>query len=532
MEYKSLDVADYESLMDRYHINSLLAKVVSSLQYNPDELDSFFNPRHYGLLKHDSFEEFNKVINDIIDNDRGVFVFGDYDCDGICATSIMVSLLNKLKIRNGYYIPNRFTEGYGLNLSRLKQAHEKGYEVLITVDNGVAANDALKWARDNGMTTIVTDHHVINERVEADVLCHPSLLPPDYRHLCGAGLAYCLADYLSLADEKLKVLAMIATIADVMELKGFNLQLVREGLQLIRQHRFPHLEMLLEEDVSHVDETDVSFKIAPRINSAGRMADIANPNNVVSFLLTDSMLEASHLAVQINQVNSIRKNLTSQQYLLVRQSYDPADDFLIVYLEGLHEGIVGSLASRLSSETNKPCIIFTSAAGLLKGSGRGIDGLDLEQLLNGFRDRSVAFGGHKGACGITIAAERLPDLRDYIKSNYKVRQASKNVVEVGLNELSRENLEELFSYKPFGQGRKLPLFKLTAGPLNDLRKLKNEQQLKWQLTDFLSVLSFSDNEGYDSYLGCGKLHFIGEIRENRFRDRISYVMYPEEIRKL
>ena len=219
MKYRKIDTDRYTELMSRYHIGSLLAKVVSTYDYSEEELDSFFHAVNYQTYYHESLRQIAELLSEVRSENRRVFIYGDYDCDGICATSILVHCLNKLSIANGYYIPNRFTEGYGLNIERVKQARTKGYDVLITVDNGVSAHEALIWAKENGMTVVVTDHHLISETVECDILCHPSLFAKDYSYLCGAGVVYLLADYMGLTDNVIRVLAMLATIGDVMEVE-------------------------------------------------------------------------------------------------------------------------------------------------------------------------------------------------------------------------------------------------------------------------------------------------------------------------
>lgn len=530
MEYTCLDTSSYEDIMKRYHAGSLLARIVSTMGYSQDDLDSFFHAPFYERLQNDSLASMAAFLKNVKDTGEKAFVYGDYDCDGICATAIMVTVLERLGITNGYYIPNRFTEGYGLNLARVQQAHEKGYRVIITVDNGVSAHEALSWAREHGMKVAVTDHHLMEGDVECDVLCHPSLLPHDYQYMCGAGMAYLIADYLGLTDDRLTVLAMIATIGDVMELKGYNVQLVRQGLQLLNGSSSLNIEKLGQYSLP-VDETEIAFNVVPKINSVGRMADEANPNQVVRFLLSDSRSEITALAQQIVDLNVRRRELTRQQYLLVEEKLGD-EAFPVIYVEGLHEGVIGSMASRLTEEVHKPCLIFTGSGDLLKGSGRSIDGLNIMSVLEGFRDRTEALGGHAQACGISIKPERLEELKEYLKENYDTRPETKGVLDVPLSELTRDNLEEVFRYRPYGQGRKIPLLRIRMPNIYEYRQLKNDHQLKWTLDSDLSVLSFSNNDGYQYYCDADMLEFVGSLRENRFRGSVSYTLYADEVKRV
>ena len=531
MKYRKINTDRYTELMSRYHIGSLLAKVVSSYDYSDDELDSFFSARSYPTYYHESLKQIAELFSKVRSENRKVFIYGDYDCDGICATSILVDCLNKLSITNGYYIPNRFTEGYGLNLERVKQAKEKGYDVLMTVDNGVSAHEALRWAKENGMTVVVTDHHLISEEVECDILCHPSLFDKDYSYLCGAGVVYLLADYMGLTDNRIKVLAMLATIGDVMELKGFNVSLVKEGLRIVNEHGYRNLEALGYDFNYPIDENDISYKIVPRINAVGRMADIANPNQVVRFLLCDNEKDISALASQINEVNKTRQSLSRQQYETVRNECDENDQFLVVYHEGLHEGLIGLIASRICDELRRPIIVFTDSEGVLKGSGRSLPDLDIMELLEPFRAQTLKIGGHKQACGITIERDKLNELREYLNSHVNIEdsEAYKDYIEVNALDLTKENLNELFAHKPFGQSRLMPLISYKLNDIISFNYQKNNKNyLKWQCKCQLSVLSFSNNEGYDSYLGK-TVTVYGKLRENIFNGNTYYNLMCDDI---
>lgn len=465
MQYKVIDTGNYRQIMDKYHVGSLLAKIVSSFNYTEEELVSFFVPEKYGTYCHESFERIKEIMQEAKEKGLKVFVFGDYDCDGICATALMVRLLEMLGIENGYYIPNRFTEGYGLNVTRVMQASQKGYDVLITVDNGVSAYEALNYAGNAGMKVIVTDHHVISEEVNCDILCHPQLFADDYRYMCGTGVIYLLADYLGLADAWMKELAMIATIGDVMELKGFNVQLVREGLKLFNEHAVKCIDVMGGSLKYPCDETDMAFRIVPALNSIGRLADRANPNQAVRFLLTDDIREIQVLAQQIRNLNEQRKAMTSAQYELVRSLYKESEDFAVICDESLHEGITGILAGKLCDEMKKPCIVFTQSGELLKGSGRSIPSVDIFKTVSGFADRCVALGGHPQACGITIEKSRYDEFISYLKDNYHGSEyvPVKECIELNYQDLTRENIDEVFRYSPYGQGRKIPVLRLADG---------------------------------------------------------------------
>ncbi len=528
MNYIKTDISNYQELMETYSINSLLAKILSAMRYDEQDIASFFNPLKVFDLDEKVFEPIKKCLKAVKRENKKVFIFGDYDCDGICGTAIVKKILDKMEIENGFYIPNRLEEGYGLSLEKLKLAYEKGYEVLITVDNGISSSDALQFAKEKGMISIITDHHIITQNVDSDYILHPTLLTEDYKYLCGSGLVYLLACYLGLADHSLAVLAMIATIADVMVLKGANVKIVKDGLTYLNDGLYKNV-LLLDKFYFPVNEENVAFKIVPKINAVGRMADIANVNNVVKFLLSENDQEIRNLATQIIQVNQTRLQLTKKQNELVRQEIDTSNNFNLIYLPELHEGLLGLIATRIADKTKKVTFIMTDALNQIKGSGRSNGSVDILGMLEDFRVNTVALGGHRQACGITIEKDMLQTFYQYLEEKliHYDNEVTEEYIEVSAKDLSIENMEELFSYRPFGQGRKLPLLKVAVEDIIDYSFLRNKNQLKWKCKD-LEFISF-DNKGYDYYINHERIEVYGYLQENVYLGNITYQILVKEI---
>lgn len=533
MEYRELDTTGFETIMNAYHTGSLMARIAVSFGYSDRELDLFFHPRHYDRFAPEGFRQAAQLLQQAKANGQKVFVYGDYDCDGVTATAIMIRALRRLGIACGYYIPNRFAEGYGLKLNRLRQAREKGYDVLITVDNGVSAQPELQWAGDNGMVRIVTDHHRISGPVPCEVLLHPDQFPEDYSCLSGAGIVYLLSVYLGTAEPRDEVMAMTAAISDVMESKGYNVQLVREGLQAFQEHACPALEMLADHLNQPADEDDIAFRIVPKINAVGRLADRANPNAVARYLLSDDPAERNRLCTQINEVNAERRQLTEEQYRRVKEACRADETFAVVALPGLHQGLTGLLAGRLTGETGRPSLVFTASQGQWIGSGRSVPGLDLMALLNGFGEQCEALGGHAQACGITLKQEKLDALRAYLAGHYHpAAPPARECLSLTAADLDPQALREVFSYRPYGQGRRLPWFRVPLTGVSDYRSLKTDHQLKWTLAvpgGSFTVLSFSGNQGYDAYRDGRARWAVGTLRQETFRGQTDYSLVAEQI---
>lgn len=532
MHYIKNEDKTYLRLQSEYSIGSLLAKVLASFNYSSDDMVFFFCEKKEIDTSFPVLKQIADRLYDIRNRKLKVFVYGDYDVDGISATAIMVKILNSLQIQNGYYIPNRLTEGYGLNMGRLSQAIEKGYDVLITVDNGVSAFEQLDYANEKGMQVIVIDHHQMSDVVNCDILLHNELLEKDYSYLSAGGLVYLLAEKMKVADDGIRVLAMLALIGDVMELKGINPFIIRQGLDIVNRGGYYNISALCPNLNLPVNEEDIGFRFTPVINAAGRLPDYLNPNNMVRYFLCDDKKQIDVFAAKCLAINDTRKQMTSEHIRLASQLMDDSRQYILVKSAQFHEGLVGIAAARLAEDSRKMAIVLSERDGVLKGSGRCRDNDDIMAVLDGFKEHFSHFGGHKQACGMSMGSEQFEPLKQYLDSYYvssRLEETSEYVM-LENEDLTRENLEELFRYRPFGQGRKLPLFALDSDRVCEYRMLKTDHQLKWTVFIngmYISILSF-ENEGYEYYINR-KLRFIGKLQENIFNGRKNFQIICENI---
>ncbi len=533
MKYSPIPTDGYQQIEQRYKLQPLPAKLLAAAFATEQDIASFlYAPSRPEFKPAPCLVQAAAVIEQSRREQQKVFIFGDYDCDGLSATAIMYRLVKALDMECGYYVPNRISEGYGLNLIRLKQAYDKGYRLLITVDNGVRAKEALTWAKEAGMTVIVTDHHLYDEPVECDALIHPDLLNEGQHDFCGAAVALCLAEYMNQADDKMRVLAMIATLGDVVALQQQNVAIVREGIRLLNQGCYPNLLAEPFKLKTPLSCSDVAFRLVPRLNAAGRLSDIANPNQIVRFLLAEDPAEIYQLAVQIEQLNSQRQRLTNQLLPALLDRIESGSSVVLLYQENLHEGLLGLLAGRICHLIGRPVIIMTESMGLIKGSGRSINTYDLSQNLQPFT-KFENFGGHKLACGLSLAKPNMAAFEEFVKTMPPVSQpAESGYVLIDPVDITEEGLKQLFSFEPFGQQRKLPLIGLASKSNYEYRMLRNSSQLKWtghgQDVAF-SIVSFGDNDGYQAYLNQNDLLFIGEFSLNNFNNRTYYNLQCEKI---
>ena len=380
-----------------------------------------------------------------------VFIGGDYDADGICSTAIMKDVLDRLGIACGYYIPDRFREGYGLNPATVDMVADKGYTLIITVDNGVKAHAAIAKAHERGLEILVTDHHQIDEEVKADLVVHPDYMEPEFATLSGAGVALQISRNLLGNLPFHTALAAVAAIGDVMPLWQESRRIVRQGLQAMRQGEAPALLSLLRSrDV--IDAEAVGFQIVPRLNSVGRMNDLSNVNTLVPFLLSHDPAVITAYKTQLENVNEARRSMSAKMTEQAEKLITD-DDILILYEESFHEGLNGLVAGRIAADYGRPCLVLSRSQDLIKGSGRSVPGFDMFGFFAEGFNELTAFGGHEQAVGLSFRQEDLELFRTHVREKAKgIRVEMKDtvvpVLPVRMSDISLAEIEALQQLEP------------------------------------------------------------------------------------
>ena len=396
------------ALIEKYQLSPIAAKLFSLRKINTDEkLDFWFNADENNLADPSLMHDLDKAverINQAIDNGEKITIYGDYDADGITATTILTDTLSILGADVYYFIPDRFKDGYGPNMQRYQDIVADGTKLIITVDNGVTGVDEVKYAQDHGVDVILTDHHTFQEQVPkpyALVHCNYPGQKYPFDDYCGAGVAYTICRKL-MEDPmpELLDLAMIGTIGDMVKVTGEGHIIVKRGLEMLNQTDRPGLRALIKNaglKMGSINETDVGFNIAPRLNAVGRLA---NANLAVELLLSDDEAEAEKIATKVEELNDERKELTSEVYqkclAQIKENSWQKSNTLVIYDPSFHEGVLGLVANKVVEKTHKPTIVLTkNHAGEIKGSGRSITGFNLFDALNPLKDSLFTkFGGH------------------------------------------------------------------------------------------------------------------------------------------
>lgn len=478
-------------LMQELGIHRLAADVLAHRGFtDSDRAAQFLNPQlaslHDPLLMRGMGAAVQRL-QQAIEREEPILLYGDYDVDGTTSIVILKKSLGFLNARAEFHVPHRLRDGYGMRAEVIEAAAAKGVKLIVSVDTGIRATEVVRQARELGIDVIVTDHHLPEaELPPALAVLNPNRPDCEYpeKNLCGAGVTFKLIQALfaasglsrdrqsRLLDSLLKMVA-IATIADIVPLTGENRVIVRRGLAGLRQVKNPGLRALI--DVSGLTEGvppsthQVGFRIAPRINAAGRMDSAMD---VINLFLTEDDERARQLASQLDVLNRERQEAEAEivQSILDRCQESPFDEdcAALVFAEpGWHLGVVGIVASRLVERFCRPVFVLSDAAegGLLSGSGRSIPAFHLLEALETMPDLFRKFGGHRQAAGLTIERKSVAEFRRRFDAYARTRLTPDDMrpqytvdADAAFPDLTEQAIDEVFSLAPFGFGNPTPLF--------------------------------------------------------------------------
>ena len=464
-------------------LSPLTAGVLAASSLSKDQIEEILNPG--ASLKTSHAACIQKAAERILkakEANEKVLIGGDYDCDGICATAIMKALLDALGIVNGYYIPDRFKEGYGLSEKTVCMAKERGYTLLITVDNGVKAHAALQMAKQLHMDTIVTDHHTIEEPVETDILVHPDFMEKEYRYLCGAGVAYELSRYMIGEKPLLTGLAAVASIGDVMPLWAQTRIIVRQGFAEINSGNVPSVKRMMRQEDRARQET-IAFQVVPKLNAVGRMQGVANVNTLVPFLLSQDPVQIAGYVAQLEKVNNHRKNISARMSETAEALLDESK-MPILYDDSFQEGICGLVAGRLCSRYHRPILVVSRHGDMIKGSGRSIPGFNLFTFFQEGFPELISFGGHAQAVGFTIKESDFLSFRGKCQKKMEsvdltCEPLPQQAIAVETAWLTIANVKDLDRLEPLPKEIQMPLFAIEKPTI--LRTFRSSKVMKYTI---------------------------------------------------
>jgi single-stranded-DNA-specific exonuclease len=442
----------------------------------------------------DSMELVVERVRAAIEDSRRITVHGDFDVDGVCSTALMVSTLRELGADCDWFIPSRVEDGYGLSAENVKRLAERGTSLLLTVDCGITSVAEVALARELGMEVIVTDHHQQAAELPDCPILHPEVSNYPFASLCGTAVAWKLACALREDDQDLDLVAL-ATVADVVPLVGENRALVRKGLAEIRRGQRVGLRALMAAakcQPEQLDETDLGFRLAPRINAAGRLyrADAG-----VELFLTEDEHRAEAIAAELNRANSERRATEREVGAAAESARRELPDNLreapgfVVAGQDWHPGVVGIVASRLVERHHCPVVVVSlDEEGNGRGSGRSIPGFDLLGSLEACAEHLEGFGGHRAAAGLQIRAENVPAFQEAFATHVRsvlgdedLRRTERVDAIVGGVGLGLELAEELKQLAPFGMGNPGVRLLVPSARVSDVRTMGEGKHARFSL---------------------------------------------------
>lgn len=558
--------ADFEAIGKKYQISPRLACLIRNRDVIGEEaVDRYLNGTisdlYDGMLMKDMDKAID-ILKEKILEDKKIRVIGDYDIDGVNATYILLEGLERLGADVDSDIPDRISDGYGLNRHLVERAYEAGVDTLITCDNGIAAADEIAYGKEMGMTVIVTDHHEVpfdehdgekRYRIPpADAVMDPK--QPDclypFKGLCGAAVAYKMMEALwesmgkdsADLDDLIENVA-IATIGDVMDLEDENRIFVKEGLQMLRRTKNPGLKALIEctgIDKNSLNSYHIGFVLGPCINASGRL-DTAK--RALELLRAGTQKEADILAGDLKALNDSRKDMTEEAVKQAEEQVETTtiskDKVLVVYLPDCHESLAGIVAGRIRENYYKPVFVLTDAEEGVKGSGRSIDGYHMYEELNKCKELLTKFGGHRLAAGLSLPKENVGKFREMLnkKCTLTEEEMKEKVtidMEMPFGCVTEGLVKELELLEPFGKGNTKPVFAARDVTLLGARILgKNRNVLKLQVQDVngcrIEAMLFHHA---DDFLGkleeqYGKTEVDALLKGRGRQIRISMTYYPD-----
>lgn len=530
--------ADYKRMSAKYGITELMSKLIVNRDIIDDEIiKSYIHPDFNNLHNPKQMKDIEKaveILKDKISTKKKIRIVGDYDVDGVISTYILYKALKKCNANVDYEIPDRIKDGYGININIIKIASEDDVDTILTCDNGISAIEPIKYAKELGMTVIVTDHHDIpfveNENgtrtfisSSADAIINPKQKECKYKfkQLCGAGVAFKLIEvlYEELGIDKkecykfIEFLA-IATVCDVVDLIDENRIFVKNGLEKINKTTNLGLQELITE-CEIGDKTlsvyHLGFIIGPCINASGRLA---SAKKGLKLLLSEDEEAATVLAKEVVNLNNERKDMTMQgvedAINIVETTEMINDKVFVIYMPNIHESLAGIIAGRIREKYNVPTFILTKAETGAKGSGRSIEEYNMFEELIKCKDLLGNFGGHPMAAGLSISEDNIDEFRKRLNENTTLKDEDlfkKVTIDSVLpfDSINYDLINELDKLEPFGKGNSKPLF--AEKNVNVLKAFvlgKNKNVLKLKLKTLLGKnidgIHFGDIEEFEKMI--------------------------------
>lgn len=555
--YENENEEEIEKLKKEFNLNSMLAGILVNRGVTLNSARKFLEPNRHDFYDPFLMPDMEKAVDRLlkaIEKKEKIIIFGDYDVDGITSITVLKSFLEDRGLKVDSYIPNRLSEGYGLNKEAIKKIASENYTLMVTVDCGITGIEEVDLANTLGMDTIITDHHEpieILPNAIAVVDCKRKDNKYPFRELAGVGVAFKVTQAISIRlnleeKEYLKYLDIVSigTISDIVPLVDENRVITLLGLKLVKVTKNIGLRAILKETgFNKIDSSTISFGVAPRLNACGRMGEADKGLNL---LLTKNQEEASTLSTQINDYNIKRqqeeKQIFEEAINQIKQGKLENEDAIILKGIGWHHGVIGIVASKITETYFKPSILVCDEGEEIgKGSGRSIPGFDLHNALMKCKDFLAGFGGHSMAVGVSV---KIDDFEKFKKEFLKIAKEENissiepilNIDEVlNIDEITKQMVESLSLLEPFGEANKMPIFALKNLKIDSIRSLTEGKHLKLILKSsnnyYVNAIGFNLGHLADDFKIGDKVDVAGSLEINSFNGVDSIQINLKDIMK-
>ena len=549
------DKEKIKELAMKANLSSLLVNILINRGITTvEEVELFLNPTrddfHEPFLMPDMEKAVDRILK-AIENNEKVIIYGDYDADGITSITVLKKFLKERGLDVSEYIPNRLSEGYGLNKNAINKIHEQNYTLMITVDCGISANEEIKYATELGIEVIVTDHHEPGEEIPRCVAVVDAKRKDNkypFNQLAGVGVVFKLIQAISNklnldAKEYLKYLDIVCvgTISDIVPLVDENRVIAKLGLKLIPMTKNIGLKTLVKSiGYKNIDSTSVSFGVTPRINACGRMG---KQEIALKLFLTDDEKEAEEITEILNNYNVERQQTEKEIFEQAVNEIERAnvdEPCIVLGKEGWHHGVIGIVSSKVTELYFKPSILICFEGEEGKGSGRSIPGFDLHEALMNCSKYIEKFGGHSMAVGINVKKENFEKFKKDFEE-YAQNQGIRDIIpivkideETSLKEINLQTVKDLSLLEPFGEANKVPIFLIRNLKIQSIRTLSEGKHLKLKLGQdsyIIDAIGFGIGEVSENYLIGDKVDIVGSLEVNSFNGMEQVQIVIKDMRK-
>ena len=555
-KYKELDEEKIDEIVKKFNVPELLATVlVNRGIVDDEEIRVFLNPTrsdfHDPYLMPDMEIAVERIIK-AIDNQEKVIIYGDYDVDGITSITVLKKFLKTCGLEADYYIPNRLSEGYGLNRAAIDYIKEKEYTLIITVDCGISGIEEIEYANSLGIETIVTDHHepmeVLPPAVAIVDLKRKDNDTYPFKSLAGCGVVFKLTQALGMRlgiDEKeyLKYLDIVCvgTISDIVPLVDENRVIAKLGLKLVEVTRNPGLKALLNASgYKLVNSNTISFGIAPRINACGRMG---YEEEALKLFLTENLVQASEITERLNKYNRDRQEIEKNIYdeaIKMMEKEDSNAQSIVLGSNNWHHGVIGIVSSKITEMYFKPSILICFEGEDGKGSGRSIPGFDLHEALAETAKYLEKYGGHEMAVGLSLKKNNFNRFKEAFEKYVEEKDITGIVPiieidkQISLKDIDSNIVKQLDLLEPFGEANRRPVFVYKNLKIDSIRALSDGKHLKMTLKDgntIVNAIGFNMGQLSKEYMIGDRIDVVGTLEINAYNGREMVQINVKDIMK-